>query len=171
MWLSHLCKDKIGNAYNDSKCLFSCEGIWGNVERDRSLMKKSIMTPGSFETAGHSAQAKGDGSCALPRIVRINALLVTALILSIHLTQFNLTYSPENLERSQEWIFNLMYLGSNGKWSRSVLIHEYLMEEIIGSVYLSTHSGNQWIQDYIKRPNMQITIERILQKCRTCAKK
>ena len=77
--------------------------------------KKSNMTPGSFETAGHSAQAKGDGSCALPRIVRINAPLVTALILSIYLTQFNLTYSPENLERSQEWIFNLMYLGSNGK--------------------------------------------------------
>ena len=35
---------------------------------DCSLLKKtkSNVPPGSFETARHSAQAKGGGSCALP---------------------------------------------------------------------------------------------------------
>ena len=97
---------------------FSVVNAYGAMWKDRMLTseeKKSNMRPGSFETARHSAQAKGDGSCALPRIVRIKTPLVTALMLNIYLTQFNLTHSPENLERSQEWVFNLMYLGSNGK--------------------------------------------------------
>ena len=40
--------------------------IWKNRLLTSEEKKKSSMPPGSLETARHSAQAKGGGSCALP---------------------------------------------------------------------------------------------------------
>lgn len=109
-----------------------------------------------------------------------------ALIPHINLTKYHPKYSPDDLERANEWEFywspncsqdaNYKYTPKGWIYNKQgkVLIPEHLMEHVKSHIYQSTHFRReatlQWIQKFIIGPNMHRTIQKVILKYMICAK-